>query len=219
MTKKQYHHGNLRHQLLKTAANMIAQDGVENLTMRLLSREIGVSRTAAYRHFRDKNSLLCATAAQGFNKLTNWLREVNTDTSEDAFNRFQRIGLQYIEFSLKYPGYYRLMFGHTIIEQQRTDELHKAAQSTFSELIKSIEACQKENKIKNDDSLLVANTVWAWAHGLSMLLIDRQIDTTEHMQILPTLLTNDPTPEIDSFEKMIRRSMELMTHGIGKIKI
>lgn len=216
MTGKQYHHGNLRPKLLKTAAEMISQEGLESVTMRSLSQKIGVSRTAAYRHFKNKTSLLCAIAEDGFTKLTRRLKRINTTVSKDSFARFQQIGLQYIEFAIEFPGYYRLMFGHAIIAEKRTSELRQAAQTTFDELLKSIEVCQKENRLKQNDPLLLANTVWAWAHGLSMLLIDRQIDITEQMQVLPTLLTPDSAPDRAGIEKMIQISMDILTHGIRR---
>ncbi len=216
LTAKQYHYGNLRPKLLRTAAKLISQEGVEKVTMRSLSQKIGVSRTAAYRHFKNKTDLLCAIAEEGFTKLTRRLKKINKPTSEDSFARFQQIGGHYIEFALEFPGYYRLMFGHEIIAQKRTNTLHQAAQATFSELLKSIEVCQKENKLNQDDPLLLANTVWAWAHGLSMLLIDRQIDITEKMHVLPALLTPDSTPDRDGIEKMIQLSMDVLTHGIRR---
>ncbi len=64
MNKKrpQYHHGDLRAALLKVAAKMIAEQGIESLTLRALSERIGVSRTAPYRHFADKSTWRPATA-------------------------------------------------------------------------------------------------------------------------------------------------------------
>ncbi len=64
-----YHHGDLRAALLAEAAAMIAEEGVVSVTMRAIGRRLGVSRAAPYRHFADKNALLVAVAADGFNRL------------------------------------------------------------------------------------------------------------------------------------------------------
>jgi AcrR family transcriptional regulator len=53
--KKHYHHGDLRATLLEITARIIAEEGVEKVTMRTLSQRAGVSRAAPYRHFPDKN--------------------------------------------------------------------------------------------------------------------------------------------------------------------
>jgi AcrR family transcriptional regulator len=62
---KNYHHGNLRAELLDTALQRLHEEGVEALSLRALARSVGVSQTAPYRHFSDKNDLLAALATRG----------------------------------------------------------------------------------------------------------------------------------------------------------
>ena len=66
---KSYHHGNLRNELLDTAETQLGTEGVEELSLRALARSVGVSQTAPYRHFSDKNELLAALATRGYRKL------------------------------------------------------------------------------------------------------------------------------------------------------
>ena len=63
MGKSNYHHEGLRTILVKTASLVLEEEGIESLTMRNLSRRVGVSRSAPYRHFEDKLALLGAQAA------------------------------------------------------------------------------------------------------------------------------------------------------------
>jgi len=65
-SRSSYHHGDLRAALLAAARDMIAEAGIEGLSLRKLAERAGVSRTAPYHHFQDKNDLLCAIAAEGF---------------------------------------------------------------------------------------------------------------------------------------------------------
>ena len=67
-TRPSYHHGDLRQVLLRSAKQLIAEAGIENLSLRRLAERAGVSRTAPYHHFSDKNDLLCAIAAAGFRR-------------------------------------------------------------------------------------------------------------------------------------------------------
>ena len=62
MTKASYHHGNLHEALLQAARELLADSGVEDLSLRKLARAAGVSATAPYSHFRDKQSLLAELA-------------------------------------------------------------------------------------------------------------------------------------------------------------
>src|SRR5262244_974088 len=64
-----YHHGNLRRELLDRAAQVIAKQGIENLSLRGLAQDLGVSHGAPARHFKDKLDLLRALATEGHNKL------------------------------------------------------------------------------------------------------------------------------------------------------
>ena len=216
MKEKKYHHGSLRTHLLETAVRMISQQGLHKVTMRALSEAVGVSRTAAYRHFKNKSDLLSAVAEEGFAKLTRRFQEINANTYMDSFVRFQLIGLQYIEFAVNFPGYYRLMFGDAIVQQEKSSKLLQAAQLAFSELQKSVEICQKERRIKQTDPLLLANTVWAWAHGLSMLLIDGQLDITEQMHLLPALVTENSKHYGEGIEHIVLFSMDMLTQGIKR---
>ena len=74
-----YHHGNLRQTLVSTATLMIAENGIESLSLRKLADNVGVSRTAAYHYFQDKNDLLCAIAANGFKRWQNSLDQLSSD--------------------------------------------------------------------------------------------------------------------------------------------
>src|SRR5580658_6562300 len=75
MPRRPYHHGNLRDVLLEGAVCVIAEVGPAAFTLREVARRAGVSHNAPYRHFRDKDALLAAVAAQGFRELTQAMRE------------------------------------------------------------------------------------------------------------------------------------------------
>src|SRR5260370_17174591 len=63
---KPYHHGDLRRALLDEALRTIQTQGVEHLTLRTVGERLGVSRSALYRHFADKQALLATVGREGF---------------------------------------------------------------------------------------------------------------------------------------------------------
>src|SRR3954468_6935016 len=65
-----YHHGDLRRALVDEALATIRRAGVAGLTLRGVAAALGVSRTALYRHFTDKEALLAVLAREGFVELT-----------------------------------------------------------------------------------------------------------------------------------------------------
>ncbi len=171
--KQNYHHGDLRTALINATVEMINQQGVDSITMRSLSEWVGVSRTAAYRHFNDKAALLTATAIEGFRQFSEALRVARLDESQDEISRFQMMGQAYIKFAMENAAYYRLMFGDTVI--QDNEKLRAACDDAFRELLMIIELLQEVKAICCDDPKNQAIYIWSLMHGLSSLVIDNKL--------------------------------------------
>ncbi len=197
-SKKNYHHGNLRRQLIETALDIISEHGLEKVSMRGLGQRIGVSRTAPYRHFADKSALLCAIAEEGYKKLTRVLNNSNTKFSDDSVTRLMNVGIAYVEFAVSNSVHYQIMFGNEIREKNRTPELVKAAGTAFNELLCAVKVCQNEKRIKQLNPFIIANTLWSTTHGISSLLIDGQVQAVNAFQEFPALLhTQNGTGNVD----------------------
>src|SRR6185369_15867068 len=82
--RRRYHHGDLERALVATAIKIIAAEGVEGLTLRRVGTEIGVSRTALYRHFDHKAALVAKIAADGFRLLGETLKRVRANAPAAA---------------------------------------------------------------------------------------------------------------------------------------
>src|SRR5688572_10368039 len=108
--KDQYHHGDLRRALLQAALRTIQKHGFAALTLRAVGDELGVSRTALYRHFADKSALLTAVAAEGFRMLRVQLSEA-WEGKGRGLPGFDAMGEAYVRFALEHPWHYRVMFG------------------------------------------------------------------------------------------------------------
>ena len=66
---KNYHHGDLKGELMRQALKILDKKGVEGLTLREVARAAKVSHTAPYRHFKDKEDILAAIAEVGYTNL------------------------------------------------------------------------------------------------------------------------------------------------------
>src|SRR4029079_6082122 len=93
-----YHHGNLRAALLEQAELTVRERGVEDLSLRELAREIGVSHGAPRRHFSDRQALLDALAQSGFERLGAELRAAIDAAGEDFRARLQAAATAYVHF-------------------------------------------------------------------------------------------------------------------------
>lgn len=174
-TSGSYHHGNLRAALLEEAARMIGEGGVSKVTMRAIGQRLGVSRAAPYRHFPDKDALLTAVAAAGFEELNRRLLQIDDEAADSPLDRFRRMGRAYVRFARDHPAQYRLMYGEQSVERDRIPELQTAANGLFAHLVQVIESQQNAGRIRAEDPQEQAYIAWSAMHGLASLLIDGQI--------------------------------------------
>jgi AcrR family transcriptional regulator len=164
-----YHHGNLRRALLDEALVTIGAGGVEALTLRDIGTRLGVSRSALYRHFADKQALLAAVATEGFRELRQALVAAWEQGGRGSA-AFEAMGAAYIRFALANPPHYRVMFGGFVDKEKHDADLAAEAESAFRALVDAIVALRPSA----DDPVLIARFVWAVVHGVAMLSIDGQ---------------------------------------------
>jgi AcrR family transcriptional regulator len=171
---KPYHHGDLRRQILDEAARLLKEQGEAGLSMRKLAYNLGVSRTAPYHHFADKQALLCGVAEEGFRRLREVVRAQpymeGAKISEAAVREFVR---RYVQFSIDNAEYYELMFGARLWKsQQLTDSLKLEAYAAFKVYLEHIRSWRQSISNTNIDALRFAQVSWSTLHGMSRLLID-----------------------------------------------
>lgn len=212
--KKNYHHGDLRKRLIETAIEIISEHGLKKVSMRVLGARIGVSRSAPYRHFSDKSTLLCAIAEQGYKNLTTVMNKSNKQLSDDTLTRLVNTGIAYVEFAVSNPVHYRIMFGNEILENKRTPELIKAAETSFNEVLYAVTECQDERIIKSINPYIIANTLWSMTHGISTLLIDGQIQAVNAFKGLPALLEPGIDPGKADVRKIFEDMSEILLTGL-----
>jgi len=172
--RRPYHHGNLRRALLDQAVATIRDEGVEGLTLREIGAQVGVSRTALYRHFADKRALLGAVATEGFRMLRRQLVDAWEDGGRGRTG-FDAMGSAYIEFAVANPSHYRVMFGGFVDPRASDPELAAEAAGAFQALVDALAALQREAVVRGDDTVSMARFVWAVVHGVAMLAIDGQL--------------------------------------------
>ena len=162
--KPRYHHGNLIADLVQAAGTILEKEGVEGLRLRELARRAGVSHSAPYRHFPEREALLAALAAQGFE----WLGSAQRRAAEAGGLR--AMGEAYVQFALAHPQRFRLMFGGQV-PIERHPQLLAVATKTFEELSGALAASVPEARGAGDPSV----AAWALVHGLAQLMLGKRI--------------------------------------------
>ena len=170
--QKNYHHGNLRNELLDTAEAHLAEAGVEALSLRAIARTVGVSQTAPYRHFSDKAELLAALATRGYRKLLAELESAARRAGDNPIEQMHAFAHSYINYAVANPELFKLMFGPTLQPPEAYPELYQASRDTY-ELVREIMRRGIEQGIfRDEDDHYMANAGWSGINGLAILKVD-----------------------------------------------
>ena len=174
---KPYHHGDLRNALIAAGLKVLSTRGAANLNLREVARVAGVTHTAPYRHFADKEALVAAIAEDGFHKLNEIVNAVMARSNQTPSERIVALGQGYVSFALQRPDHFRVMFASTRDEAIRP-ELYALAKCGFLALISCIVEGQADDQFAPGDPTEFAKTLWSTMHGLAILLMDRQFPPT-----------------------------------------
>jgi AcrR family transcriptional regulator len=186
--RKAYHHGNLREALLEAAAPLVAETGPAGFTLRELARRAGVSHNAPYRHFRDKEELIAAVAAQGFRELNRAMLDA-AESQPTALDRLKRAGWAYVAFALRRPEHFTVMFDAPVSklqdpEREAATECEKASKEAFGTLVNLIGLCQSEGQLPAGDSLARTLVAWSMVHGIAKLAIAGRLPFRSRAEVL-----------------------------------
>ncbi len=201
-SSKNYHHGNLRQVLLQTAEDELARCGSEKLSLRALARKAGVSQTAPYRHFVDKNALLAALATRGYIDLTTAMIRSEQNVPGSPLDKLRAVSHSYVDFALAHPALFKLMFGPALEPHAQHPELFEASRQTFILVHAIVRQGVEDGVFRQDDVEYLTNTAWAGVHGIVTLKLDRS-----------ELFDR----QIIDLERQIDASVDIFLSGIKKI--
>jgi AcrR family transcriptional regulator len=169
-----YHHGDLRNALVNAGVDMLAEEGVELLSLRGLARRAGVSHNAPYQHFADKDALLAAIAEQGFRLLAGYIDDSQAVAGRAAIaERLVAAGQSYVRFAVEHPHHFQLMFGPRAHADYPS--LSVAARAAFDRLAEIAAEGQRQGALRGEDPRQPAMVLWLAVHGLSTVLIAEKI--------------------------------------------
>jgi AcrR family transcriptional regulator len=172
--KKQYHHGNLREALIKAGMRAVAEDGPEGFSLRGVATRAGVTPSAVYRHFEDKDELLAVIAAECSERLAATVVESLARASDNALDRFRHVGIAYVQFAAAYPEHFRALTLPGVADKMPPEQRAQMA-AWHDEQRRDLERGRAAGHIADipvDELLLTAN---ALVHGLAHLIVEGQL--------------------------------------------
>lgn len=157
--------------MVSEAVRTIQSDGIDRLTLRGVGEALGVSRTALYRHFANKEALLAAVAAEGFRTLRCELVDAWNGCGRGAAG-FDAMGTAYVQFAVRHPSHYRVMFGGRVRVDAPVGGSPQPSTDAFGALVDAIVEQQQAGTVRHEDPNRLALYIWSVVHGIAMLALD-----------------------------------------------
>ncbi|WP_435186081.1 TetR/AcrR family transcriptional regulator [Streptomyces sp. bgisy126] len=179
---KTYHHGDLRNALICAAVGLATEGGPERVVLREAARRVGVSPTAAYRHFDGRGELLRTVRAHAQRVLADSMeraaaREPGADDPVlAAERRLAALCRGYVGFAVEQPGLYRAAFclprpaGTAAPVPER--QPHEPEIRAFTLLGEALDALARSNAPQRTVRPAAGAAAWSAVHGLSLLLLE-----------------------------------------------
>lgn len=169
-----YHHGRLSEALLEAAAARARSGGPGAITLREVTRDVGVTPRAAYRHYADRDALVCAVARLALRAMGDEMRHrlahVATDAGAEvvAARRLAAIGEGYVAAALAGPGLFATaMFGLDDLVETRSAE--EEPETPYELLQGAIAELVRLGMVAPDEAQRVVATCWSTVHGFAVL--------------------------------------------------
>lgn len=167
-SKSTYHHGDLHDALVRAAFELLEEDGESDLSLRAVARRAGVSPSASYRHYADREALVSAVAAIGYQDLAQRLATAHPSPSTP--DELASAAIAYVQFALDRPALFRIMFGEPC---DRDNDVRVTAVTAVSTYVRAL----VERTFPQSDPDPLATAIWALVHGLAFLHLDGKLDT------------------------------------------
>jgi AcrR family transcriptional regulator len=178
---------------------LIGEVGPRDFTLREVARRAGVSHNAPYRHFPAKDDLLFAVATEGFDRLTA-LMQKSSAGGKTALGRLQLCGCGYVDFALRCPHHFLVMFDLPKTSRERCKD-EPVGKNAFDVLMGCITAAQQSGDLPAGDPLPLAWTAWSLVHGIAKLSVSGNLPLTHRATL-----------------DFTQRAMEVLSFGLRNVE-
>jgi AcrR family transcriptional regulator len=206
-----YHHGRLTQALTAVAVDLAREGGPDAVVLREAARRVGVSATAAYRHFRDRDDLLRAVTEEALHRLAGRMLEedarlgaalpAQADPATRAVLHFRALGRGYVAFAVTQPGLFR-----TISRAAPAADVPPA--EPFLLLVAALDRLVDLGVLDRAARAGADAVAWAGVHGLSVLVLDGYLPAPEVGARTPG------APDAADPPDLLERMLDVIAYGL-----
>lgn len=177
MNDETYHHEHLREELIENGLKLLDAEGFDGFSLRKVAQACGVSHTAPYRHFKNKEELIRAIAAKVLRQFNDCLKDAIAHYPGDVHDQLHEMGCAYVRFFVENPSYLRLIFFSDLFRRIDASgisggERLEKPEMTFYDTVNRFAA--EKSAAGSMDALeqqALALGAWGLVHGITVLLV------------------------------------------------
>lgn len=178
MPSKKYHHGDLKNSLIRAGVETLSNEGVSGLSLRKVAARAGVSHSAPYAHFKDRQALIAAISTEGFKQLYSELETAVSQHADDPQQQLVDGGWAYVQFAMNNRDTFKIMFSGVLEKEKEYPSFVEISHKTFDLVMNVVQACQKARVLRSAPPELMAVSIWGQVHGIVSLALEGQISHT-----------------------------------------
>lgn len=197
-----YHHGNLRHALVQAGLDILAEEGLQALTLRGCAARVGVSHAAPKNHFRNLEHLTVAICAEGHRRLSAQMRAARATAEPRPRAQLVAAAEGYLAFALGNPDLFRLMFAQPPADTVEP-ERRAAGDGSYGILCEVCAPLAPRINGVTVPRAVLETAVWSYVHGFASLAVNNRLRRAEAAlgrlpgigEAMPAFdLADDPAP-------------------------
>lgn len=178
MPPKKYHHGDLENALIKAGIEILAKEGIGALSLREVAKRAGVSHSAPYAHFKDRQALIAAISTEGFRQLYAKLDAAIAPYADDPKRQLTEGAWAYVQFAMNNADTFKIMFSGVLEKEKEYPSFVEISRKTFERVVEIVRACQSAGVLRAAPPELMAVSIWGQIYGVISLALEGQISHT-----------------------------------------
>ncbi|MBI2759189.1 MAG: TetR/AcrR family transcriptional regulator [Chloroflexi bacterium] len=175
MPSPKYHHGDLKNALIEAGIKILSKEGVGGLSLRKVAKRAGVSHSAPYAHFTDKQSLIAAISTEGFKQLYAELDAAVSPYASDPKQQLLEGAWVYVQFALNNTDTFHIMFSGILEKEKDYPAFVEISRKNFERVVDIVRACQDAGVLRPAPPEIMALTVWGQLHGIISLILEGNV--------------------------------------------
>lgn len=179
MEKQGYHHGDLKAELIQKGIEILNDEGYEGFSLRKVAKACGVSQTAPYRHFKDKNAMASEIVNHALGKFNESLAAAVNKHPDNTGDQIKEMGVAYVQFFIENPQYLHLLFLSDTrmvpAEVLCGAENHNQEGHPFTTFISAVQRYKDSSPGDKRDFGELLITWWGLVHGIAVLAVRGEI--------------------------------------------